>query len=106
MEWPVLTWLSDLRGRLGRVLLIWMVGTAVAWGFKEEIFRFLLWPATKALGDLGSLQAIAPTEIFFTYLKASLLAGFGIALPVFFWQGLKSFFQCHQGGSQHCNRGL
>ena len=32
------------------------------------------------------LQAIAPTEIFFTYLKCALLAGFIFALPVVFWQ--------------------
>jgi sec-independent protein translocase protein TatC len=36
--------------------------------------------------DGGTLQAIAPTEIFFTYLKCALLAGFVGTLPVFFWQ--------------------
>ena len=34
----------------------------------------------------AKLQAIAPTEIFFTYLQCALLAGFILALPVFFWQ--------------------
>ena len=34
----------------------------------------------------GVLQAIAPTEIFFTYLKCAVLAGFVFALPVIFWQ--------------------
>jgi sec-independent protein translocase protein TatC len=40
-----------------------------------------------ALGEgERTLQAIAPTEIFFTYLKCAVLAGFLFALPVIFWQ--------------------
>ena len=61
--------------------------TALAWSFSEEIFGFLLEPAVAALGEgQRTLQAIAPTEIFFTYLKCSLLAGVIFALPVIFWQ--------------------
>ena len=53
----------------------------------EEIFGFLLEPAVAALGgEDRPLQAIAPTEIFFTYLKCAVLAGFVFALPVIFWQ--------------------
>jgi sec-independent protein translocase protein TatC len=44
-------------------------------------------PATRALGPQGGkLQAIAPGEIFFTYLKCALLAGLVLALPVIFWE--------------------
>jgi sec-independent protein translocase protein TatC len=85
-DWPILAWLADLRGRLVRVLLAGILGTGVAWGFREEIFQLLLRPATRALGEAGALQAIAPTEIFFTYLKASLLTGFVVTIPVFFWE--------------------
>ena len=47
----------------------------------------MLAPAVAALGDgKGHLQAIAPGEIFFTYLKGALLAGFVAALPVVLWQ--------------------
>ena len=39
-----------------------------------------------ALGDGQPLQAIAPSEIFFSYVKCALLAGFLLVLPVIFWQ--------------------
>ena len=78
--------LAELRNRIIWILLAWHAGTLAAWSFSEEIFGFLLAPATAALGpDGGTLQAIAPTEIFFTYLKCALLAGFVISLPVTFW---------------------
>lgn len=85
-DWPLMAWLADLRWRVFRVVLIGLIGTGVAWGFREEIFELLLRPATRALGEEGALQAIAPTEIFFTYLKASLLTGFVATIPVFFWE--------------------
>ncbi|MCG8590848.1 MAG: twin-arginine translocase subunit TatC [Proteobacteria bacterium] len=84
---PLTTHLAELRTRLARALLAIAVGAGAAWNFKEEIFGFLLEPAVAALGpEGGRLQAIAPTEIFFTYLKCALLAGFVLSLPVLFWQ--------------------
>lgn len=84
---PLTEHLAELRSRILRILLAWVVGSAAAWSFSEEIFSFLLAPAIAALGDgQAALQAIAPTEIFFTYLKCALLAGFIFALPVVFWQ--------------------
>jgi sec-independent protein translocase protein TatC len=83
---PLTEHLTELRNRIIWILLAWLAGTLAAWSFSEEIFGFLLRPATAALGpDGGSLQAIAPTEIFFTYLKCALLAGFVLSLPVTFW---------------------
>ena len=82
---PLTEHLAELRRRLARALLAWVVGSALAWNFKEAIFGFILQPAVRALGS-GQLQAIAPTEIFFTYLKSALLAGFVLVLPVIFWQ--------------------
>jgi len=84
---PLTEHLAELRGRLIRSLLAIAAGFAVAWFFKEEIFRALLAPAVAALGAEGSrLQAIAPAEIFFTYLKGGLLGGFVLALPYVLWQ--------------------
>jgi sec-independent protein translocase protein TatC len=84
---PLTEHLAELRTRLIRIALAWVAGSALAWNAKEQIFRLLLAPAVNALGE-GSrpLQAIAPTEIFFTYLECALLAGFLLALPVIFWQ--------------------
>jgi len=84
---PITDHLAELRTRIIRILLAWVVGGVVAWNFSEQIFGFLLEPAVAALGGgERTLQAIAPTEIFFTYLKCAVLAGFIFALPVIFWQ--------------------
>jgi sec-independent protein translocase protein TatC len=84
---PLTEHLAELRTRIFRILIAWIIGGAVAWNFSEAIFGLLLQPAVTALGpEAGALQAIAPTEIFFTYLKCAVLAGFVFALPVIFWQ--------------------
>ncbi len=85
---PLTDHLAELRSRLFKVLAAVVFCSALAWSQSEEIFRLLLEPAVQALGEEGGrpLQAIAPTEIFFTYLKCALLAGFVISLPVVFWQ--------------------
>jgi sec-independent protein translocase protein TatC len=84
---PLTSHLAELRSRIFKILISWAIGFAICWNFSELIFGWLLQPATEALGsDGGTLQAIAPTEIFFTYLKSSLLAGFVLALPMVFWQ--------------------
>ena len=85
---PLTDHLAELRSRLFKCVLAWVIGSAAAWSFSEEIFGLLLRPAVAALGGGEQpLQAIAPTEIFFTYLKCALLAGFVLSLPVLFWQG-------------------
>jgi len=86
---PLTAHLAELRSRLFRIVLTWAAGSVLSWNWREEIFATLLAPALGALAELGEghvLQAIAPTEIFFTYLQCALLAGFALALPVFFWQ--------------------
>ncbi len=83
---PLTAHLAELRNRLFKILVAWFLGAAASWSFREEIFGRLLAPATQALGEGAALQAIAPTEIFFTYLKCALLAGFVLSLPVTFWQ--------------------
>lgn len=84
---PLTEHLAELRRRLIRSLLAITLGFGVAWTFKEQIFRALLAPAVAALGaEGGRLQAIAPAEIFFTYLKGALLGGFVLALPYVLWQ--------------------
>jgi sec-independent protein translocase protein TatC len=84
---PITEHLAELRTRLFWILATTVVFSVVAFNFAEEIFLFLMLPAVEALGEQGArLQAIAPTETFFTYLKCALLAGFVCSLPVTFWQ--------------------
>lgn len=84
---PLTEHLAELRSRLVKSVVAWLAASIGAWNFKEQIFAALLAPAVKALADgKGQLQAIAPGEIFFTYIKGALLGGFVIALPVILWQ--------------------
>lgn len=83
---PLTEHLAELRSRLIRTLLAVAVGFGVCWNFREAIFAALLEPALEALSAETRLQAIAPTEIFFTYLKGAALGGFVLALPYVFWQ--------------------
>jgi sec-independent protein translocase protein TatC len=84
---PLTDHLSELRSRIGKILLAWAIATGLAWSYSEDLFRVLLAPALAALGpDGGKLLAISPAEIFFTYMKVALLAGFVLTVPVFFWQ--------------------
>lgn len=85
-ELPLTAHLAELRSRIFKFLLAWALGVAACWSFREPLFAKLMEPALQALGpDGGRLQAIAPTEIFFTYLKSALLGGFVLAIPFFFW---------------------
>jgi sec-independent protein translocase protein TatC len=84
---PITEHLAELRRRIGIALAAIVIGAILAYNFSEQIFGFLLSPATEALAAKGSrLQAIAPTEIFIAYIKCALLAGFVGTLPVSFWQ--------------------
>jgi sec-independent protein translocase protein TatC len=86
-ELPLTEHLAELRRRIFIILGSWVVGGVACWRYRDTIFGYLLRPATDALGpEGGQLQAIAPTEIFFTYLKCALLAGFVVTIPIFFWQ--------------------
>ena len=84
---PITEHLAELRSRLFWVFGSMIVAAGFSFSYAEQIFGFLLAPATEALGAKGSqLQAIAPTEIFFTYIKCALLSGFVLTLPVSFYQ--------------------
>lgn len=83
---PLTDHLDELRRRLMKCIVAWIAGSILAWSSSEQIFRLLLKPAVDALGQGRPLLAIAPAEIFFTYLKCAMLAGLVFALPVIFWQ--------------------
>ena len=84
---PITDHLTELRRRIGWTVGAVFIGAVASFNFAEQIFGFLLAPATEALGAKNSqLQAIAPTEIFFTYIKCAVLSGFVLSLPVSFWQ--------------------
>ena len=83
---PLTDHLDELRRRLMKCIVAWIAGSILAWSSSERIFGLLLKPAVDALGHGRPLLAIAPAEIFFTYLKCAFLAGLVLSLPVVFWQ--------------------
>jgi sec-independent protein translocase protein TatC len=85
-ELPITDHLAELRNRIAWIVASWFICAGASYALAEEIFAFLLAPAIEALGSESTLQSIAPTEIFFTYVKCALLAGFVLSLPVIFWQ--------------------
>lgn len=84
---PITEHLTELRSRIAWILGAITLASILSFNYAEQIFGFLLAPATEALRAKNShLQAIAPAEIFFTYVKCAILSGFILTLPISFWQ--------------------
>lgn len=83
--------LEELRRRLIRAVIAYVVGASVAWSFRDEILAWLWRPfseAWKAQGIPGdpALNFAAPSDAFMAYLKLSLLAGVLLSAPVIFYE--------------------
>lgn len=88
---PFTQHLEELRRRLIICSVAVAIGFLISYFFKEQIFAWLMAPLLKALpeGQGQKLIYTAPHEAFMTYLKVSLLAGVGLAVPVIlfhFWR--------------------
>jgi sec-independent protein translocase protein TatC len=83
--------LDELRGRLIKMILAFIVGGGIAWGYKEKLLAIITQPfveAWKAGGHAGSaaLYSPAPAAAFFAYVRLAALAGIVFALPIMLWQ--------------------
>jgi sec-independent protein translocase protein TatC len=74
--------LDELRSRLILGLLAVAVGFGVAFGFQDDLLRWLAEP----LPEDKELVTFGVTEPFFTTVKVSLVAGVALALPIVLWQ--------------------
>ena len=84
---PLTAHLEELRRRLFWVLGTWALFAGVAGSRVKDVFELLTWPAVSAVRDKGhTLIAIAPPELFFTYVKSAILAGFMLSLPMTLYQ--------------------
>ncbi len=81
---PIIGHLVELRKRLLWVIAAMGVGTAVCFGFVEQIYSFLVEPLAQA----GSQRLIYTglTEAFFTYLKVAFFAGIFLTFPILLYQ--------------------
>lgn len=84
---PILEHLTELRRRLFWIIGAWAIGSLAASFWPRELFEILMAPAINAVRASGhTLIAVAPSELFMTYLKTILLSGFVVAMPITLWQ--------------------
>jgi sec-independent protein translocase protein TatC len=77
----ILEHLAELRDRLIRAVIALVVATLLAFLFTDPLLEFLIQP-------MGGLKPVflRPTEMFVTYFKVSLIAGFILSMPVIIYQ--------------------
>jgi len=84
---PITEHLQELRRRLFWVLGAWGLFAALAGYWAKDVFEVLMAPAVDAVLERGhTLIAISPPELFFTYVKSAILAGFIVSVPVTLYQ--------------------
>lgn len=77
---PLLAHLVELRTRLMRCALVFLVGFAVSFFFSSHLYDFLVAPLAQAAPG-GKLITIGIVSPFFLQLKIAALAGFLLTLP-------------------------
>lgn len=84
---PIGEHLAELRQRLFWILGAWALCAGVAGYWAKDVYELLMGPAVRAVRAQGhTLIAIAPPELFFTYVKSALLAGFIASVPMTLYQ--------------------
>lgn len=77
---------QELRQRLIKIFLSIIAGTAVAYGFAEQIARLFLSPLFEASPLIHKLVYTNLPEAFLSYIKLSLLVGLVAGFPVILYQ--------------------
>jgi len=87
---PLIEHLAELRTRLIRSVLAFIVGIVIAFTVAEPILQFLLGPIEETLRELGdpspTMQYTSPQEYLFTLFRISMVFGFALAFPVIGFQ--------------------
>lgn len=82
---PLIEHLTELRTRLIRSVIAFLIGMIICFTVATPIFNFLTDPLCQVLGERGQdcdLIFISPQEGFFVAIKVSLLGGFMLSFPV------------------------
>lgn len=87
---PLIEHLAELRTRLIRSVIAFLVGIVLAFAVAEPILQFLLGPIEETLRELGdpspTMQYTSPQEYLFTLFRISMVFGFALAFPVIGFQ--------------------
>ncbi|WP_272004502.1 twin-arginine translocase subunit TatC [Roseovarius sp. ZX-A-9] len=81
---PLIEHLAELRTRLIRSVIAFIIGMVICFSVATPIFNFLTAPLCSVLADRGqdcNLIFISPQEGFFVAIKVSLLGGFMLGFP-------------------------
>ena len=81
---PLIEHLTELRSRLIKSLVAFIIGMVIAFTMSEPIFNFLTAPLCSVLNERGQdcgLVFIKAQEGFFVAIRISLLGGFALAFP-------------------------
>lgn len=76
--------LDELRSRIIKMILAFLVGAIAAWTFKERLLWFLTQPYVAAGGK--ALFFPAPAALFLSYIRLAALGGLVFALPIILYQ--------------------
>jgi sec-independent protein translocase protein TatC len=82
----VLEHLDELRSRLLRALIAYLVAFVGCWAVSGPVLKFLLKPIQENLFEGGDIVFIHLTEPFMIYLKAAALAAVFVAAPFILYQ--------------------
>jgi len=83
---PFTSHLEELRKRLITAFIAVGVGFVIAFGFKERLFKILVYPLVKVMKEGETLIYTGLPEAFFTYLKVAFLAGLIVASPIILYE--------------------
>lgn len=81
---PLVAHLMELKTRLIRAVLVWVLASGLCYYFAPQIYHFLIAPLAEAFGPESGRRLIATslTETFVTYIKIALYGGFFLGFPV------------------------
>lgn len=76
--------LEELRSRIVKMMLAFLLGAGLAWWKKEDLLRLLTEPYV--IGGGKALYFPAPAALFIEYVRLSAIAGVIFALPIMLYQ--------------------
>lgn len=83
---PLIEHLTELRDRLIKSVVAFVIAMVICFSFGSWILDFLLAPIEETMRELGDPNPVmiftAPQEYFFTLIRISMVFGLGLASPV------------------------
>ena len=83
--------LDELRSRIVKMMIAFLIGAIVSWIYREEVFSILTAPFVEAWNNSKTpgkpnLTFPAPQALFLAYVRLSALTGIVVALPIMLYQ--------------------